>query len=206
MTAAASASVLDDTSAVARRYAEALIGAAAKEGPVDRALDELAEIEELIRARFPRFGAHLASVRVTPTEKDRLIGAVLEGRASSLALRFLRVLNRHGRLGLFSAVIREGRALWDQQNRRVPVVVRSAVPLGEADVEALRNWLARVVDGTPLLSLTTEPELIGGLVVQVGDHRYDASVKNRLGQLRHQLIEGKKHEIQSRRNQFSDPA
>jgi F-type H+-transporting ATPase subunit delta len=51
--------------------------------------------------------------------------------------------------------------------------------------------------------VSTDPDLIGGLVVQVGDHRYDASVKNRLAQLRQRLIEGKMHEIQSRRDQFS---
>jgi F-type H+-transporting ATPase subunit delta len=42
--------------------------------------------------------------------------------------------------------------------------------------------------------------------VQIGDLRYDSSVKSRLAQLRQRLIEGKTHEIQSRRDQFSHPA
>jgi F-type H+-transporting ATPase subunit delta len=73
-------------------------------------------------------------------------------------------------------------------------------------MQALRDRLSGLVAGTPILTATIDPGLIGGLVVQVGDQLYDASVKNRLAQLRHRLIEGKTHEIQSRRDQFSYPA
>jgi F-type H+-transporting ATPase subunit delta len=193
----------DESIAVARRYAEALIGAAQSEGAVDPLLDEFAEIEDDVFLRFPRFAAHLASTRVATAEKDRILREVFEGRASSLAVRFLRVLNRHQRLDLLAAVLREARAIWDRQNRRIPVQVRSAIPLDERQLHALRDQLASFLPGTPVLSAATEPELIGGLIVQVGDQLYDASVKNRLAQLRHRLIEGKIHEIQSRRDQFS---
>src|SRR2546430_2054695 len=63
-----------------------------------------------------------------------------------------------------------------------------------------------VLGATPVVRLVVDPSLIGGLVVQVGDHVYDASVRNRLEQLRQRLIEGKTHEIQSRRDHFSYPA
>ena len=64
----------------------------------------------------------------------------------------------------------------------------------------------RLTGATPIFQVSTDPDLIGGLVVQVGDQRYDSSVKSRLAQLRQRLIEGKTHEIQSRRDQFSHPA
>jgi F-type H+-transporting ATPase subunit delta len=196
----------DETIAVARRYAEALISAAENEGAVDPVLEELAEVENDVLKQFPRFAAHLASARVSAPEKDRILREVFEGRASSFVLRFLRVLNRHGRLDLFGPIVRESRINWDRKNRRIPVLVSSAVPLEERELASLRDWLARLVAGTPILNLTTDPDLIGGLVVQVGDHVYDASVKNRLAQVWHRLIEGKSHEIQSRRDQFSHPA
>ena len=56
---------------------------------------------------------------------------------------------------------------------------------------------------TPVITLEVDPSLIGGLVVQVGDEVYDASVRTRLEQLRGRLIERKTHEIQSRRDHFS---
>ena len=63
-----------------------------------------------------------------------------------------------------------------------------------------------MIDATPVITLEVDPSLIGGLVVQVGDDVYDASVRTRLEQLRDRLIEGKTHEIQSRRDHFSHPA
>jgi F-type H+-transporting ATPase subunit delta len=196
----------DEAIALARRYAEALVDAAQKEGQADAALDELAEIESDVLAEFPGFARVLASDRVPATEKDRILTDVFEGRASSLVLRFLRVLNRHGRLGLLGPIIREARAIWDRRNRRIPVSVRSAVALDDSQMQALSDRLQRLVAGTPILTATIDPGLIGGLVVQVGDQLYDGSVKSRLALLRHRLIEGKTHEIQSRRDQFSYPA
>jgi F-type H+-transporting ATPase subunit delta len=148
----------------------------------------------------------MASERLPVAERDRILVDVFGGRASDLVLRFLRVLNRHGRMGLLAPVVAEARAIWDRRNRRIPVSVRSAVPLDEGQMQALRDRLTGLVAGTPMLNVSTDPALIGGLVVQVGDQLYDASVKSRLAQLRHRLIEGKSHEIQSRRDQFSHPA
>jgi F-type H+-transporting ATPase subunit delta len=75
--------------------------------------------------------------------------------------------------------------------------------LDDAQRSALADRLAKMLAATPLLSYQVDPTLIGGLVVQVGDDVYDASVRRRLQQLRNRLIEGKKYEIQSRRDQFS---
>jgi F-type H+-transporting ATPase subunit delta len=197
--------VPDENLEIARRYADALIGAAEKEGGVEPVLAEFAEIESDLLDRFPQFAAILASQRVPAKEKDRMLVEILDRRASSLALRFLRVLNRHGRLGLLGLTVREARSIWDRRQGRVPVRVVSAVPLVDDQLESIRNRLARLLSATPVLKLSTDPRLIGGLVIEVGDHRYDASVKSRLEQIRQRLLEGKTHEIQSRRDQFSYP-
>jgi F-type H+-transporting ATPase subunit delta len=194
------------TREIARRYAEALINAAQQEGPVEPVLEEFAEIDRDVLQAHPRFAEILASGRVAVSEKDRILLELFDNRASSLVLRFLRVLNRHERLGLLRQVIREARAIWDQRNHRIPVRVQSAVELDDNQLNALRDRLGRMTGATPILNVSTDPSLIGGLVVQIGDLRYDASVKNRLVQLRQRLIEGKTHEIQSRRDQFSHPA
>jgi F-type H+-transporting ATPase subunit delta len=203
---ASDAAVSDEALEIARRYAVALVGAAEKEGQVDALLDEFGEIERDVLVRFPRFAAILASPRVAHGDKDRTLVETLGSHASSLALRFLRVLSRHGRFELLGLVLREAKASWDRKNKRVPVHVQTAAPIDGAQMEALRDRLARLTAATPTLHVTIEPELIGGLVVQVGDHRYDASVKSRLEQIRQRLIEEKTHEIQSRRDQFSHPA
>jgi F-type H+-transporting ATPase subunit delta len=201
-----SQAVNTDSAEVARRYAEALIHAAEREGAVDQVLDELDELERDVLKPNPPFAQILASPRVSSAEKDRILVDLLESRASSLLLRFLRVLNRHERLGYLVPVARQARAIWDKRHARIPVQVRSAVPLDEGQLQALRARLAQMTGATPILDVSTDPNLIAGLVVQVGDIRYDASAKSRLAQLRQRLIEGKTHEIQSRRDQFSHSA
>jgi F-type H+-transporting ATPase subunit delta len=188
---------------VSRRYADALIGSAEHEGGVERALEELSEIQRDVLGPFPRFAAILDSPRVPAREKDRMLVEILQDRASGLALKFLRVLNRNGRLELFDTILREARSIWDKRQGRVHVRVRSAVSLVDDQLESLRSRLARLLAATPILHVVTDPRLIGGLVIEVGDHRYDASVKSRLEQIRQRLSEGKTHEIQSRRDQFS---
>jgi F-type H+-transporting ATPase subunit delta len=196
----------EDSPEVSRRYAEALIRAAEREGAVDQVLDELAELEHDVLEPNPRFAQVLASSRVSAPQKDRILVDLLENRASSLLLRFLRVLNRHERLAYMGAVAQAARAIWDKRHARIPVQVRSAFPLDEGQLQALTARLTRMTGATPILQVSTDPELIAGLVVQVGDIRYDASAKSRLAQLRQRLIEGKTHEIQSRRDQFSHSA
>ncbi len=60
-----------------------------------------------------------------------------------------------------------------------------------------------MLGATPVISLTVDPSLIGGLVVQVGDDVYDASVRNRLEQVRRRLVEEKLSEIRGRSGQFT---
>jgi F-type H+-transporting ATPase subunit delta len=195
--------VSGETAELARPYALALVNAAEKEGGIEPVLDELDQIASDVMKVFPRFASLLGSARVSSAHKDRILTDVFEKRVSSVVLRFLRVLNRHERLGLLGVVAREARTIWDQRNKRIPVQVRAAVSLDEKQLQTLRDRLAALTGATPVLSVSTDPGLIGGLVVQVGDHRFDASVKSRLEQLRQRLIEGKMHEIQSRRDQFS---
>jgi F-type H+-transporting ATPase subunit delta len=193
----------DDAPEVARSYAEALVGAAAPDGQVDAVLDELDAILAEVFVRHRSFAHQLTSPSVRPERKDQILTEVFEGRALPTVVRFLRVLNRHGRLGLLGPILRQARALWDRRQNRQPVTVRSAVPLDDAEQEALRQRLGPLVGGaTPVLHLEVDPSLIGGLVIQVGDDRYDGSIRTRLARLRDQLAGGWTRELQGRRDRF----
>ena len=195
-----------DDAVVVRHYAEALVDAAVAENQAEAALEDLEAIDREVLREHPKFSQVLGSSQVPGTEKDRILVDVFGDRVSSVVLRFLRVLNRHGRLGLLSALSREARQIWDRRHKRVPVYVRTAVPLDQGQEQALRERVAGMIAATPIMQVTIDPSLIGGLIVQVGDQVCDASVRNRLEKLRQRLIEGKTHEIQSRRDQFSNPA
>ena len=197
------ATVLDDPAPeLARNYAEAIVNAADSEGTTEAAISDLEEIVSDIVLGRPEFMVVLASPALGIDEKDRILVDTFEGRTLPVVVNFLRVLNRHGRLDLITSIVRRARQTWDLRQNRRPVTVRSAVALDDEQVNALRDRLASFLQATPVLTLETDPTLIGGLVVQVGDDLYDASVKSRLEQIRIRLIEGKRHEIQSRRDHF----
>ena len=198
--------VSEDHLAVARNYAEGLLDAAEKAGQSDEILSEIEEIDQQVFRPNPRFVWLLGSSQISEAERLRILLDLFKDRASDLMLRFLQVLNRHGRIHLLSAVAQETRRIWNARHNRVPVQVRTAVPLDESQQAALSERVGRMIAATPILDVSTDPSLIGGVIIKVGDYIYDASVKNRLEQLRQRLIEGKTHEIQSRRDQFSYPA
>ncbi|HEX8200592.1 MAG TPA: ATP synthase F1 subunit delta [Isosphaeraceae bacterium] len=184
----------DESPEVTRSYAEALINAAAAAGQVDAVLDEMDAILADVFGRSQSFAALLSSPSVRPEKKDQILTEAFEGRAHPMVARFLRVLNRHGRLGQLGPIARRARATWDRRQNRQPVTVRSAVPLDDAEQDALRQKLGRLLGGaTAVLHLEVDPTLLGGLVVQVGDDVYDASIRNRLAQLRDQLAGGWAH-------------
>ena len=68
------------------------------------------------------------------------------------------------------------------------VVVKSAIALSDDQLAGLKKTLAESLNKEPVLNLRVDPELLGGLVVQVGDKVYDTSVRSRLEALRNQLM------------------
>lgn len=194
-----------DTSVVqiAHVYAVALYNAAAAGNQLDAVIEEYESFVQDVVANNPNFDRTLRSSIIGRAEKAATLREVFEGRASIVFLNFLLVLNDHGRLELLRPVLVELIAFRDQRLGRVPVQVRAAVPIDPAEEKALRDRLAAVIVGQPVIHSEVDPALLGGLVIRVGDTVYDGSVRTRLRRLREQLLQRSTHEIQSRRDQFS---
>jgi F-type H+-transporting ATPase subunit delta len=190
---------------LARVYADSLV-AAAKEANEDPA-EVVGELQSLIHDVFraqPDAEKFLATLAVSRDRKAAAIREIMTGRASELFVHFLLVLNQHNRLDILREILAEAAGILDQNRNLVRVKVRSAVPLPDDQREHLQQSLGGLLARTPVLELSVDPALIGGLVVQVDDFLYDASVRSQLESLRIQLIEKGSHEIQSRRNQFGN--
>jgi F-type H+-transporting ATPase subunit delta len=195
--------VLDESAVeLSRPYAEAFINVVDRDGQADAALEELDAILADVLGAYPDFDEILSAPGFPASEKDRILVAALEGHAMPVVLRFLRVLNKNGRLELLPAVARQARLLLDRRRNRRAVTVRSAVPLDDAQRAALRDRLAKLAAAEPVVSYEVDPSLIGGLVVQVGDDVYDASVRARLDQLRRRVVAARTRDLASRRALF----
>ena len=96
--------VFDATTAeLARNYADALLNAAGTAGDTDAVLDDLEAIGRDVLGAHPQFAAILQSPTTSIAEKDRILVEAFEGKANPTVVRFLRVLNRHGRLPILMA-------------------------------------------------------------------------------------------------------
>lgn len=176
---------------IARNYAETLLALAQRHGGAAtaeeylRALDDLAGLLE----REPRVRKFLETPRVSGEEKKRALRAALAGRVPEMFLRFVMVVVEKRRQGLLREIAVAYRDLIDEMLGRVRVSVAiSHAPDAALQEEILRALAARF-GKTVIAEFTVDPDLLGGMVVRVGDEIVDGSVRSRAAHLRRRLLE-----------------
>ncbi|MEM1063193.1 MAG: ATP synthase F1 subunit delta [Planctomycetota bacterium] len=194
-------SASDDPSevAVAKVYAEAFLDAVAGDDK-QWAVDELNDFVEAFFDQNPEFESLLLGGGLSDEERSALLERAVLPRLSQLLANFVRVLDGRDRLGLIRTVAAEVTAIGDQLAGRTHVRLVSAQPLAEDQLAAIGERVGSAIGGTAVLDTEVDPALVGGLVIQVGDTVYDASIRTRLRQLRTSLRERASHEIQSGRD------
>jgi len=197
-------SVFDiDVLRIARVYAAALLKAAQPNGSVDQIQesfdtlvgDPLRQSEE---SSDP--AALMASGAIPKARKAEVIERIFRGKTEDLFVNFLLVLNEHNRLQILRPVAAMYRELRDEFHKRVRVLVRSAVPLSDEQRERVKKLAAEYFHLHPVLVEQVDPELLGGVQIQVRDQLVDLSVRSRLETIKQQLIARSSHEIQRRRD------
>lgn len=199
-------SVMEDprARAIAHVYAEAFLNAA-QSADVAAVLEEFASFLDDVLARNPEFASALCSGIIGREERLALIDRVVAPFGSELFTNFLRVLARHDRLDLLPLILDESRLGHERRTGRKRVQVTSALELSAGTRQALQERLAARFRFEPILQVSIDPGLLGGLVIRVGDTVYDSSLRTRMKQLRARLRERSLHEIQSGRDRFSHP-
>ncbi len=195
--------VLDtDAQQVGKLYSRAFLGAAQKAGQTEELLEELGSLVDDVLDKNPAFARMFGSQVMPHDEREAMIDRVFRDRASQLMVNFLKTLSKHGRLGNLRAIRTEAQDLYDQQQGRIKVIVTTALPLEDEVKSAIADAVRQRTGGEPVLIERTRPDLIGGVVVQIGDTLFDGSVAARLRRMREKMIDRSVHEIQSRRDRF----
>jgi F-type H+-transporting ATPase subunit delta len=188
---------------IGKVYAEAIFDAAEKRNQAQEVLEEFdALVHDLFR-RDAQFEAFLASSAIPRDRKAAVIQHAFEGKASEVFVSFLLVLNQHERLDVLRAIHAAYHELYDRRAGRIRVQVKSAIPLPDDQAEKLRQEIRAKFQREPVLDAQVDPDLLAGMVVQVGDWKLDSSIRSRLQSIREQLVERSSYEIQSRRDRFS---
>lgn len=180
--------------AVARVYADSLLALAEEAGQGDETLDELDGIVAL-QERDPDLAAFFASPLVDEQARRRTVEKSLRGEVSDLVVNTLQVMNNKGRLDLLPALAAAYREALDALRGRVDVSITSAVPLSDGLREELLGTLRRVTGREVRLDETVDADLLGGIVVSLGDRKIDYSLATDLRQLDDQLRDRASREI-----------
>jgi len=175
---------------IARNYAETLLDLADRNGgpaAMDQFAAALDEVAGLVQSD-PRVRQFLETPRVTAAEKKRALRAALAGRAPELFLRFVSVLVDKRRQTLLPEIAEAFRGLVDERMGRVRVQVAISHLPDEALQAEIGNALALRLGRTVIPTFTVDPELLGGMVVQVGDEILDGSVRSSAARLRRAMM------------------
>jgi F-type H+-transporting ATPase subunit delta len=176
-------------SRLARVYAEALLAAAEKQNTVEAAGEDLFAFVSDVLNKDRAAEAFLSSPAVGKKAKTAVLSAALPGRSSELVRGLLGVLAKNNRLDLLRGIAAAYHTLLDERAGRVRVKVSAATNLTDAQRTALAETLSGVLKREPVLDVRVDPDLLGGMVVQVGDRVIDTSVRTRLQSIRTLLLD-----------------
>jgi F-type H+-transporting ATPase subunit delta len=170
---------------VDRVYANALFEAAQEQSRLDAVREQLREVVDA-EAQVPELRALLRNPQLDPRARAAAIEDILGG-AEDLLRNFLLLLADKGRTGQLEEIAREFERLVAEHEGVIHAELTTAVELSDQEATKLLGQIeqasGRKVDATRRV----DPDLIGGIVLQVGSHRLDASVRGRLERLRRQL-------------------
>jgi F-type H+-transporting ATPase subunit delta len=173
--------------AVAHRiYAEALFGAAKDAGrlaPVHEALADFAAAA----AESPELRAVLRNPQLESSAKAGIL-ADLASDEEPLFTHFLQVVAEKGRAAELEEIAKEFERLMAREERRLSVELTTARELTEAEAEAILKQIEQAAGRKVEATRKVDPDLVGGIVLQAGSLRVDASIRGRLERLRHDLV------------------
>lgn len=173
---------------LAQVYGRSLFEVGREHGKLDVLREQLGQFADALEQNR-ELQVFFFSPYFSSAEKQQGLGRMLDGADPHL-LRFLNLLIENHRMPVVFRVRREYERLWEQENRLLPVVLTSAVALDEQTTNDLAARIGERTGRRVTLTTNVEPDIIGGIVVQVGNSILDASIRNRLEHLRRQVAQG----------------
>ena len=172
---------------IAEVYSRSLFEVASDQGALDRIHDELGQFADTL-AEDRDMQVYFFSPYFSSQEKKEGIGKLIEG-ADENFIRFLELLAERHRMPAIFRIRRGFDEMWREENKLLAVRVTSAVELDSETVEGIGKKIEEQTGQRIELSSSVDPDVLGGLVLQVGNMVLDASIRNRLEKLRKQVTQ-----------------
>jgi F-type H+-transporting ATPase subunit delta len=173
---------------LAQVYARSLFEVAREKDKLDLLREQLAQFADALDQN-QGLAVFFFSPYFSTVEKQEGLGRMLTDADESL-LNFLGLLIENHRMPVIFRIRQEYERLWDQENLVLPVEITSAIELDQATTESLGRTIGERAGRKVTLAAHVDPEILGGIVVRVGNSILDASIRNRLEQLRRHVAQG----------------
>lgn len=179
----------DQVLRIADVYAQALFQLARERGRIREIHAELDELLKLWNSE-PDFVKFMSSPALETDAREKAMEDMFRGKLDNLVLNTLLVMNRHGRAGMFPALHRRYVLHKEEDANEVEVTVISARELSP-EHRAMALQVAVTASGgmKPIADFRVDPEILGGLIVEVGSKRLDNSLRRHVSTLSEQLHE-----------------
>ncbi len=176
---------MPSASNIGRRYAAGIFQLAQEEKAIDMWRAEVAKLDELLADDVLQAAFQNPAVDM----KRRMdLAARLAPEMRPETLNLMRLLIEHHRTRDMPAIRQEFDRLADEASGIVTATMTTAIPLEESERKRYEQALSRKLDRRVRLGFRTDPAMIGGATIQIGDHLVDASVRTQLNRLREDLL------------------
>lgn len=170
-----------------RRYAKVLYTMAREAGRVDDVQADLAGLRELAR-RLPELSAFLTDYMIPSEQRIDLLKTLFEKRLDALTYRFLMFLEERHQMRMLDPMADFFGELRDQERGIVKAKITAARPLSAEQLDALRTNLEAKLQKRISAEAATDPTLLGGFTVRIGDVIYNSSTAHQLDTFKQKLI------------------
>lgn len=170
---------------IAQVYARALFEVAKERDILDEIHDDLAAFTKALEENH-ELAVFFFSPYFSSEEKKNGLERAVTG-ADPIFMNFLETLLERHRMPVIFRMRARFEQLWDEENKLLPVEITSSIELDKEIVQSIGERIGEQTGQKVELSSKVDPDILGGLVVRVGNFVLDASIRNRLNQLRKQV-------------------
>ena len=173
---------------LARVYARSLFEVALEQDALDELREQIGQFADAVNENR-ELAVFFFSPYFSTKEKQEALGRILDG-ASPILMNFLSLLIENHRMPVIFRIRQEYERLWQEENRMLPVQITSAIALDDETTASLGKTIGERAGRKVTLAAIVDPDILGGIIVRVGNSILDASIRNRLEQLRRHVAQG----------------
>ena len=179
----------DHHSTLALTYARSLLELANEGGRTEEVANDVDALGQVL-GQNRTFVEFLKDPGISHEERNGALQKIFGGKLNVLLDRLIQIMSERGRLGMLPQVLGAFETLLDEQLGKVEVDVTVAQRLGDKELEDVRRRVSKALSKDAVIHQYVDEEIIGGMILRVGDQVVDASVRRQLEAIRQRMLKG----------------